>query len=71
MRPLTITLTPDVFRAVLTGTKRTITTKRNPRKDRYFQVKTPDTAKINGILYPVIRVAESPHEWTIHIGKAL
>jgi hypothetical protein len=71
MRPLTITLTPDVFRAVLAGTKRTITTRRNPRKDRYFQAKTPDQAKVNGIPYQINRVEGTPEEWVIHIGNAL
>jgi len=36
MRPLTITLPPEVFAQVVAGEKKIISTKRNPRKDRYF-----------------------------------
>jgi hypothetical protein len=38
MRPLTITLPPDVFALVECGEKRMIATRRNPRKDRNLQV---------------------------------
>lgn len=64
---LTITLTPEVFAQVVAGEKRTISTKRNPRKDRYFAVKTPDTAKINGMPYRITRIEGTPEEWKIHI----
>lgn len=71
MNPLTITLPPEVFALVRSRKKRIISTHRNPRKDRYFSAKTPDQAKINGVLYPVTRVEGTPHEWIVHIGKAL
>jgi hypothetical protein len=67
MRPLTITLPPETFQQILCRDKRTVSTKRNPRKDRYFLAKSPDTAKINGRLDPIRRVQETPDEWIIHI----
>ena len=65
MRPLAITLTPDLFAAVLSGDKRIISTKRNARKDRYFSAKTPDTAKINGVLYQITRIEGTATDWII------
>lgn len=45
MSPITITLPPKLFSLVLSGKKRIIGTRRNPRKDRFFKSKTPDMAK--------------------------
>jgi hypothetical protein len=67
MTPLTITLTPEVFAQVVAGKKKIISTKRNPRKDRYFSAKSPDMAKINGIPYRITRIEGTPEEWRIHI----
>ena len=67
MRPLTITLTPELYAQVVAGEKKIISTKRNPRKDRYFAVKTPDMAKINGTPYPIKRVEGTETEWKVFI----
>jgi len=67
MRPLTVTLALEVFALVRSGAKRVITTRRNPRKDRYFAAKAPTEAKINGTLYPIKRIEETPEEWKIYI----
>ena len=68
MKPLNITLPPDVFKTILSGTKRIVSTKRNPRKDRYFAVKTPDTAKINGRLFAVSKIDIDSTSIHIHIS---
>lgn len=67
MNPLTITLPPEVFAQVQAGTKRIVSTKRNPRKDRYFQAKTPTGAMINGHYFPILRVEGTEKEWIVHI----
>lgn len=67
MTPLTITLPPEVFALVRSGQKRMIATKRNPRKDRYFAVKSPTGAKINGTLYMIKRIEGTPEEWKVFI----
>lgn len=67
MTPLTITLPSEVFALVVAGEKRIISTRRNPRKDRYFAVKTPTEAKINGVLYRISRVEGAPEEWKIYL----
>jgi len=67
INPLTVTLPPEVFALVRSGEKRIISTKRNPRKDRYFTVKTPTEANINGTLYPISRVEGTPEEWKIYL----
>lgn len=67
MTPLTITLPPEVFAQVVAGEKKIISTKRNPRKDRYFAAKTPDRAKINGVLCPIQRIEGTETEWKIYL----
>lgn len=67
MPTLTITLPAEVFALVLSGEKRIVSTKRNPRKDRYFTVKTPDAAKINGKIFPVSGVEGTETEWILHL----
>jgi hypothetical protein len=67
MRPLTITLPAEVFALVVAGEKKIISTKRNPRKDRYFAAKTPDVAKINGMPYRIARVEGTPEEWRVYL----
>ena len=69
MRPLTITLTPALFALIRSGAKQSVSTPRNPRKDRYFAAKAPDQARINETLYPIIRIEGTPDRWVIHIGK--
>lgn len=68
MTPLTITLPAEVFALVVAGEKKVISTKRNPRKDRYFAVKTPDMAKINGRLWWIARIEGTATEWHVHLG---
>lgn len=68
MRPLTVTLPDESFRAILAGEKRMIATCRNARKDKYFAVKTPDAARINGRLFRITRITETPTEWRVFIA---
>jgi hypothetical protein len=68
MRPLTITLPPDLLAQVRSGERRTVAHRRNPRIDRYFAAKTPDRAKINGTTYPIAGIEETPTEWRIHLS---
>lgn len=70
MRPLTVTLPDDSFQAVLAGEKRMIATCRNARKDKYFAVKTPDAARINGKLFRITRITGTPTEWRVYLGGA-
>jgi hypothetical protein len=71
MRLLTITLPPDIFALIRSGKKRIIITRRNPRKDRFFNTKTPDAAKINGVLYQIAHIEGTPEEWKIYLGNIL
>jgi hypothetical protein len=68
MRPLTVTLPDDSFRAVLSGEKRMIATCRNARKDKYFAAKTTDAARINGRLFRITRITGTPTEWRVFIA---
>lgn len=68
MRPLTVTLPDDSFRAVLSGEKRMIATCRNARKDKYFAAKTTDAARINGQLFRITRITGTPTEWRVFIA---
>ena len=67
MSQITITLPPEVFAEVEAGRKKIIATRRNPRKDRYFEAKTPTGAMINGHYFPIERVEGTPQEWKVHI----
>jgi hypothetical protein len=67
MKPLNITLSPDLFAAVEAGRKRIVSTKRNPRKDRYFAVKSPDAAKINGRLFSISKINIDSTSIHVHI----
>lgn len=69
MRPLTVTLPAEAFRAVLSGEKRMIATKRNARKDKYFESKTPDAARINGQLFRITRITGTPTEWRVYLDN--
>ena len=68
---LNITLTPEVFAQVAAGKKKIISTKRNPRKDRYFTAKTPDVAKINGRMWWIAKIGGTADEWRVHLGKEI
>lgn len=71
-RPLSVTLPWDQYCAVREGSKRRISTRRNPRKDRYFQAKIPQQAEIKCVgresfLKKIIRVEGTETEWHIHL----
>lgn len=71
MKPLNITLPPDVFKTILSGEKRMIATCRNARKDKYFSAKSPDAARINGQLFRITRISGAKTEWRVYIGRAI
>ena len=48
-RPLSIGLPETVFDEVVAGVKSSFTTKRNPRKDRFFCAKRPLQARISAL----------------------
>lgn len=68
MKPLNITLPPDVFKTVLDGEKKFISHKRNPRIDRYFEAKKPTEAKINGRLFSISKIKTDSTDIHIHIS---
>lgn len=68
---LNITVPPDVFSLIMSGNKRVVSTRRNPRKNRYFECKQPDMAKINGAMFEIIRVDGTAEEWICHLGKQI
>lgn len=47
MKPLNITLPPDVAAMIADGSRRTITHNLNPRISRYFAAKRPTEAIVN------------------------
>ena len=69
MRPLTISLPPEVFAEVVAGRKRVVSTRRNPRKDRYFLGKRPAEAKINGLLFRINGIEGTETEWHVHLAS--
>jgi len=68
MKPLNITLPPDVFQAVLDGEKKFVSHKRNRRIDRYFSAKIPTQAKINGRLFAISKIKIDTNSVHIHIS---
>jgi len=68
MKPLNATLPPDVFKTILTGKKRFISHKRNPRIDRFFAAKTPTEININGRLFAISKIKIDPDSVHIHIS---
>jgi hypothetical protein len=68
MKPLNITLPPDVFKTILSGEKRFISHKRNPRIDRYFAAKRPTEAKVNGRLFAISKIIIDSDSVHIHIS---
>jgi len=70
MRPLTITLPPDLYARVRSGERRHVAHRRNPRIDRYFTAKMPGRAEINGVIYPIAGIEETPTEWIITLKGA-
>lgn len=68
MKPLNITLPPDVFQAILDGKKSFVSHKRNPRIDRFFAAKRPTHAKINWLLTPIKKIVIDSDSVHIHIS---
>jgi len=66
-------LPPETYAAVISGEKKQFSTKRNPRKDRYFLAKVPRQARITAlgtglaILRDIVRVEGTATEWHIYI----
>lgn len=68
MKPLNITLPPDVFQAILDGKKSFVSHKRNPRIDRFFAAKKPTEAKVNGRLFAISQIKIDSDSIHIHIS---
>jgi hypothetical protein len=68
MKPLNITLPPDVFKTILSGEKRLVSHKRNPRIDRFFAAKRPTEAKVNGRLFSISDIKIDSDSVHIHIS---
>jgi len=75
IKTLNITVTPELFRIILSGSRKIISTRHNPRKDRYFRDNSPGFIKIknNGgmIKAKVCRIEETADAWRVHIGKII
>lgn len=67
MKTLTVTLPDQLAAQVERGEKKSIRTKKNRRKDRYFAAQRPEIVKINGKLYKILRSIETETEWEIRI----
>lgn len=61
------TLPESLFADILAGLKTCISHKRNARIDRYFLSKRPEKAKINGQIFTIARIEETPTDWVLHI----
>lgn len=68
MKPLDITLPPDVFQTILDGKKSFVSHKRNPRIDRFFAAKRPTEAKVNGRLFAIYKIIIDSDSVHIHIS---
>lgn len=72
-RPLSIGLPYDAFVAVISGKKTDFTTKKNPRKDRYFSTKRPMQARITSletgqsVLRDIKCIKDTQEEWKVFI----
>lgn len=72
-RPLSIGLPENVFADVIAGVKTSFTTKRNPRKDRFFCAKRPTRAHISAlgtdrsVLRDIKSIEGTPETWVIGI----
>ena len=68
-RPLNVGLPEAAFAAVLAGEKSVISTRRNPRKDRYFVAKQPRFARVRSldsgaqVMRAIARVEGTDTEW--------
>lgn len=72
-RPLNVGLPEAVFDEVISGAKTSFSTKRNPRKDRFFCAKRPTHARISAlgtdrlVLREIKSIEGTPETWKIGI----
>jgi hypothetical protein len=75
IKTLNVTVTPDLFKIILSGSRKIINTRHNPRKDRYFRDNSPGFIKIknNGgmIKCKALQFEETPDAWRVHIGEII
>jgi len=75
IKTLNVTVTPDLFKIILSGSRKIINTNHNPRKDRYFRANRIGFARIknNGgmIKAKITQVEEAPDAWRVHLGKII
>lgn len=73
-RPLSIGVPVEVFRAIEAREKLHVSTRRNPRKDRYFSAKRPMRARVHvpgtdlAALRNIARVEGTDFEWIVHFS---
>lgn len=72
-RPINIQLPEAAFQAVVSGDKSMISTRRNPRKDRFFEAKRPRWARIRSadsgqvLMCAVTRVEGTDTDWRVFV----
>lgn len=64
---INVTLSDNIFKEIVAGNKHKITTKRNPRKDRYFKTKNPSRARINKMLFNIKNIVITDTEIEVYI----
>jgi len=75
IKTLNVTVTPDLFKIILSGSRKIINTNHNTRKDAYFRANHIGFVKIknNGgmIKAKITQVEEAPDAWRVHLGKII
>jgi hypothetical protein len=75
IKTLNVTIPPELFKIILSGSRKILNTGKNPRKNTYFRGQSPAYIKIknNGgmIKAKVFRIEETPDAWRVHIGKII
>jgi hypothetical protein len=75
IKTLNVTVSPDLFKIILSGSRKIINTNHNTRKDVYFRANHIGFVKIknNGALIKckICRIEETPDAWRVHIGKII
>lgn len=73
-RPLNIQLPEAAFQAVVSGEKAMISTRRNARKDRFFEAKRPRWARIRSettgqsVTRAISRVEGTDTDWRVFVA---
>jgi hypothetical protein len=67
MRPLTITLPPEVFALVAAGEKKSLRCLRNPKRDKWLTRWKFQAAKINGVVFSITRTEKTEKEWILYL----